>query len=264
MAEREEKMKFLKVKSVVLALLLVPALLAGCGDEDKEEKDDRTSRYEQDKEDEDSKTSRNEQDDEDGSEAGATDSYPVIEAVDYSGMELETISNSEMSYSYPAGEWEQIFDDPLQIAWEETINTNQAVNINMNVEATGVTQDDWMDDLMEELSNENLESAGYGITVEASEVRSLNGEPVVYMELITQITDEMLDLMIDSGIYTEEMIDSIGGRETLLAAPPTTQIAIYTVKDGTILSCTGTYYAPEQKQNVLDTMSIMIQTAEEN
>lgn len=244
-----EKMKFLKAKSVVLALL-VPALLAGCGDGDKEDKD--------------SKTSRNEQDVEDGSEADVTDSYSVIEAVDYSGMDLETISNSEMSYSFPAGEWKKIFDDPLQIAWEETINTNQAVNINMNVEATGVTQDNWTDDLMEQLSRENFESAGYSISVEASEVRSLNGEPVVYMELMTQVTDEMIDLMIDSGVYTEEMIDSIGGHEALLAAPPTTQIAIYTAKDGTIFSCTGTYYAPEQKQNVLNTMSIMIQTAEEN
>lgn len=257
-------MKFLKVKSVVLALLLMPALLVGCGDGDKEEKDDRTSRYEQDKEDKDSKTSQNEQDAEDGSEADVTDSYPVIEAVDYSGMDLETISNSEMSYSYPAGEWEKIFDDPLQIAWNETMGTNQAVNINMNLETTGIKGDDWTDDLMEQLSSENFESAGYGISVEASEVRSLNGNPVVYMEIVTQITDEMIDLMIDSGVYTEEMIESAGGRETLLAAPPTTQIAIYTVKDGTLFSCTGTYYAGDQKQMVLDTMTIMLETAEEN
>lgn len=268
-------MRVLRVKGLILALL-ASAMLAGCGGNGSGEKNESTpvaGYSENDTESKTEKTPENE-DDKDSNEGSTSEpesgaevetaDYPVIEAVDYSGMELETISNSKMSYSYPAGEWEKVFDDPLQIAWEETIGTNQAVNINMNLEVTGIKGSDWMDDMMEQLSNENLESAGYGINVKVSEVRSLNGNPVVYMEVLTQITDEMIDMMIDSGVYTEEMIEAAGGRETLLAVPPTTQIAIYTAKDGNVFSCTGTYYAEDQKQDVLDTMTILLGTAEKN
>ncbi len=260
-------MKILKVKGLLLALLTA-AMLCGCGVNGRGAANESTLPADSGEDEIEAGTEgTSESDSKESSSSEAEEeavSYPVIEAVDYSGMELETISNSEMSYSYPAGEWEKILDDPLQIAWEETISTNQAVNINMNLEATGIKEDGWTDDLMAQLSNENFESVGYDITIEASEVRSLNGNPVVYMEVVTKITDEMIDMLIDSGAYTEEMIEAAGGREVLLATPPTTQIAIYTVKDGTLFSCTGTYYAEDQKQMVLDTMTIMLDTAKEN
>lgn len=226
-------MEILRGKSTILALTLVSVLLAGCGGDGGDAKEDTYSEY------------------------------PVIEAADYSGMELDTVSNDKLSYSYPAGQWEFIWEDPLQIAQTETMGTGKTVNINMNLEAQGQKGDGWMDDVMDQLSPENFEEQGDSMDIRAMEIRTLNGEPVVYMEVVTKITDEMLDMMIDSGVYTEEMLEDLGGREALLAIPPTTQIAIYTVKDGTLFSCTGTYFGEEQKQVVLDTMAVMIATVEE-
>ena len=48
----------------------------------------------------------------------------------------------------------------------------------------------------------------------------------------------------------------------LLNIPETAQIYFYTVKDGNLYTYIGTYYNEEQKQIVMDTINIMVQTTE--
>ena len=190
--------------------------------------------------------------------------YPVIEVADYSDLPLEGIENDQIACAFPVDEWIASDEIPgqLQIFWEETIGTGQAININISLaSASKVPANyDWIEDMLSQLEDGALE--GFAITVESIEPRLLEGETVVYAELVTQITDEMIDLMIDQGVYTEEQIASAGGREVLLSIPPTTQISITAERDGYLYTCTGTYYDQEQKQMVLDTMAIVIGTVE--
>lgn len=254
-------MKSLFRRSAVLALAFAFILLTGCGEDASDRKNNSRDRYTTNEENRGGSDVDDTSDEEKGGDED-TENYPVIEAADYSDMELESVSNSQMSYSFPAGEWVQILDDPLQIAWMETLTTGQAVNISVSLVSTSKMPTNWIDDALEELQEEMPAMYGDSITIESIDVRVLNGEKVIYTEIVTQITDEMIDLLIDQGVYTEEQIEASGGREALLSIPPTTQVAIYAAKDGYGYVCTGTYYAEEQKQMVLDTMTIMIGTIE--
>lgn len=255
------KSLFRRSAAVVLAMAFALVLLTGCGD-DSSSRDNSRDRHTTNEE----NRGGSNVDDNSSEELGGdedTENYPVIEAVDYSDMELETISNSQMGYSFPAGEWVQIWDNPLQIAWIDTINSDgQAVNISVNLVSTLKLPKNWLEDALEELQEEFPDTYGDSITIESIDVRTLNGEKVIYTEVVTKINDEMIDLMIEEGVYTEADIDALGGRERILSAPPTTQIAIYAEKDGYVYVCTGTYYEEDQKQIVLDTMTIMIGTME--
>ncbi|MCH5340357.1 MAG: hypothetical protein J1E01_02705 [Acetatifactor sp.] len=254
-------MKSLFRRSAVLVLAVAFVLLTGCGGDDSNIRESSRDRHTTNEE---NRGGSNVDDTSDQEQGGGdnAENYPVIEAADYSDMELETISNSQMSYSFPAGEWMKILDNPLQIAWMETVTTTQAVNISVSLVSTSKLSKNWIDDALKELQGGFTETYNDAITIESMDVRTLDGEKVIYSEVVTKINDEMIDLLIEEGVYTEAQIEASGGREALLAIPPTTQIAIYAEKDGYGFVCTGTYYAEDQKQMVLDTMTIMLGTME--
>lgn len=216
-------MKKLLKKSTLLALILVPVLLTGCG----------------------------------------TPNYPVLETADASAVTLDTIENSVIRYSYPSKDWFQIGDLPLQIAYTDTWNTGYNVNINVGLASTAKIGRKLTEKDMDSLLSEMVAVGGVDfVTVDVSEMRLYDGEPVIYVEQSTKITDEALDLMIAEGVYTEEMIDAIGGREVVLAMPTASQIAIYAVVDGYCYVCVGSYYEESQKQMLLDAMTIVLSTME--
>lgn len=190
------------------------------------------------------------------------ENYPVIETADYSDVTLETVGNSQFSCSYPADGWEAVENNQLQFFWSETIGSGQSVNITLSLVSTSKAPDsyNWIEDMLSQLEDGALE--GYDIAIESIEPRLLDGDVVVYAEIVTQITEEMIDLMIEQGVYTEQQIEDAGGREILLSIPPTTQISITAKKDGYLYTCSGTYYEQEQKQIVLDTMAIVLGTVE--
>lgn len=255
------KSLFRRSAAVILAMAFALVLLTGCGD-DSSSRDNSRDRQTTNEENRGGSNVNDTSDQEQGGDDNA-ENYPVIEAADYSGMELETIENSQMGYSFPADEWMQIWDNPLQIALIDTINSDgQTVNISVSLVSTSKMPKNWIDDALEQLQEEFSEEYGDSITIESIEVRTLDGKKVIYSEVVTKINDEMIDLMIEEGIYTEADIDALGGRERILSAPPTTQVAIYAEKDGYVYVCTGTYYEEDQKQMVLDTMTIMIGTME--
>lgn len=262
-------MRSLFKSSTILAFILASVLLTGCGGNDvqggnegESQRSENAALGNQEDASPNVDASSNEEAPTGGQDSDDEKNYPVVETADYSGAVLETAGNSQFSCSYPADGWTAAEGNPLQIFWLETVGSGQAVNITMSLASTSKAPDNynWIEDMLSQLEDGALE--GFAITVESIEPRLLNGEAVVYAEIVTQITDEMIDLMIEQGVYTEEQIENAGGREVLLSIPPTTQISITAKQGGYLYTCTGTYFDQEQKQMVLDTMAIVIGTVE--
>ena len=75
------------------------------------------------------------------------------------------------------------------------------------------------------------------------------------------LTQEGLDMMVDTGAWTEETIEAMGGREALLSNNiASDQIQIYQLKNGKIYVYTRNYTDDAQKDMVLDTITVIAQT----
>ena len=93
-----------------------------------------------------------------------------------------------------------------------------------------------------------------------SELKLLDGKPVAYYENTLTYTEQAIEQGIESGAITEEIIDSIGGKDVLLNAPPTSQLAIFTVSDGHLCVCSGAYFTDEQKEAIIDAIAVAIES----
>ena len=129
---------------------------------------------------------------------------------------------------------------------------------NINVRVSGDYEGPFTEEDMETLMAQIKEIGTSGFEITHNELMSFNGEPVIYYEAETKLTDEMIDLMIEEGAITEEHIEALGGRETLLNMPPVTQIGINAIIDGKAISITGTYN--EEPEHILDAMKLLIKT----
>ena len=75
------------------------------------------------------------------------------------------------------------------------------------------------------------------------------------------IDQEVLDAFVESYttanvFITEELMESLGGREFFLNTPPMDQVTVCPVIDGYLCVFTGTYFDQEQKQAILDAIAI--------
>lgn len=186
--------------------------------------------------------------------------YPAMEAADLSAMELSLASNSAMSAQYNADEWYgEDVSGLLTFYYLPTLDTDNVANVN----AQKLSQfDDALDSNMAQELEKNLSSNYAFLSVGKTELKTLNGAPVIYMEGTFSFTDEVIDFMLKDGGWTQENIDALGGREAILALPETNQSYLYTVKDGWLYLFTGTYYAADQGAAVLECMTVLAQTAQ--
>lgn len=186
--------------------------------------------------------------------------YPAMEAADLSAMELSLASNSAMSAQYNADEWYgEDVSGLLTFYYLPTLDTDNVANVN----AQKLSQfDDALDSSMAQELEKNLSSNYAFLSVGKTELKTLNGAPVIYMEGTFSFTDEVIDFMLKDGGWTQEDIDALGGREAILALPETNQSYLYTVKDGWLYLFTGTYYAADQGAAVLECMTVLAQTAQ--
>ena len=186
--------------------------------------------------------------------------YPAMEAADLSAMELSLASNSAMSAQYNADEWYgEDVSGLLTFYYLPTLDTDNVANVN----AQKLSQfDDALDSSMAQELEKNLSSNYAFLSVGKTEMKTLNGAPVIYMEGTFSFTDEVIDFMLKDGGWTQEDIDALGGREAILALPETNQSYLYTVKDGWLYLFTGTYYAADQGAAVLECMTVLAQTAQ--
>lgn len=186
--------------------------------------------------------------------------YPAMEAADLSAMELSLASNSAMSAQYNADEWYgEDVSGLLTFYYLPTLDTDNVANVN----AQKLSQfDDALDSSMAQELEKNLSNNYAFLSVGKTEMKTLNGAPVIYMEGTFSFTDEVIDFMLKDGGWTQEDIDALGGREAILALPETNQSYLYTVKDGWLYLFTGTYYAADQGAAVLECMTVLAQTAQ--
>lgn len=186
--------------------------------------------------------------------------YPGIDLKDTSNLTLATATLSPISVSYESDTWAQLEDaSMLTVYLTETYGT--ASNVNINVQSMGEYSSEITEEDRKELM-ETFDTMGGYITFEVSEMRTLDGKPVIYTESTMQFTDAYIDLMIESGAITEEYLDTYGGREVFLNMAPTKQIVIYAVADGNLCTYIGTYYEEEQKQLVLDEITVLYATTQ--
>lgn len=196
-----------------------------------------------------------------GCGAVSEEDYPPLEKVDLSSMTLETVGNSTFSVQYPAGKW--IGSDgtsPLIIYYTDTLDTGEAVNI--NVQQSGTYSGKFTEKYMNKLTDGITESFP-NIEILNAELRSINGKSVICTETVTRFNDEMLDLLLEQGVLTQEDIDGAGGRDAILSLPPTDQITLYAVTGAYLYIYTGTYYEESQKADLLQAMTVMAQTTAE-
>lgn len=196
-----------------------------------------------------------------GCGAVSEEDYPPLEKVDLSSMTLETVGNSTFSVQYPAGKW--IGSDgtsPLIIYYTDTLDTGEAVNI--NVQQSGTYSGKFTEKYMNKLTDGITESFP-NIEILRAELRSINGKSVICTETVTRFNDEMLDLLLEQGVLTQEDIDGAGGRDAILSLPPTDQITLYAVTGAYLYIYTGTYYEESQKADLLQAMTVMAQTTAE-
>ena len=147
--------------------------------------------------------------------------YPAMEAADLSAMELSLASNSAMSAQYNADEWYgEDVSGLLTFYYLPTLDTDNVANVN----AQKLSQfDDALDSSMAQELEKNLSDNYAFLSVGKTELKTLNGAPVIYMEGTFSFTDEVIDFMLKDGGWTQEDIDALGGRVAILALPETNQ-----------------------------------------
>ncbi len=187
--------------------------------------------------------------------------YPPLEKVDLTSMTLETVSNSTFSMQYPADKWTGTDGtSPLIVYYNDTAESSQAVNINAQQSGTysGKFTEKYMNKLVESITKSfpNIEFV-------KAELRSINGKSVIYTETVSGFSDEMLDLLLEKGVLTQDAIDAAGGREAILAIPPTDQVTLYAVTGAYLYVYTGSYYEESQRADVLEALTVMAQTTAE-
>ena len=186
--------------------------------------------------------------------------YPVLEAVKLDEMELKTAEDGDMKYQYDSTVWAQdeaVFNS-LVVYQKDTMETELPVSLNAQMAGK------FKGNLTEEFMQESLDmlEKNASITVDACEMRSFNGTPIVCLETTTVFTDAVIDKMIETGQWTEEMVEEAGGREAVLAIPDSRAIVVYGVAEGQLVVYGGTYYTEDQKQMVADAVNVMLQTTE--
>ena len=127
-----------------------------------------------------------------------TSQYPVIELADLQGMELESLSDGKFSFSYPAEDWEvweQVTTDyhPLTNFYKGTADDG-STSISVAENDTVVTQ--LKPELLQVMLDGLKEQAPY-MVIKESEMRSMEGTPVFYLEDNMSLTQEGLDMMVE-------------------------------------------------------------------
>ncbi len=180
--------------------------------------------------------------------------YPVIEIPDQNGMELTLAETTDSRFRYDSSIW--TIDQstvPYTFYYNESMLSDQACNFGVTV---GEPFDYTLDQQMLEIFVNNYTTANVFITENFSELRQINGQPVIYTESSLHYTDETIDYALEKGILSQDTLESLGGREFFLNIPPMDQVTICPVIDGYLCVFTGTYFDDVQKQAILDAVAI--------
>jgi len=184
--------------------------------------------------------------------------YPVLEDV-AEPENMEEVSYGGFTAGYDTDKF--VFNTALgqfaiyeKKAYESNSESIENINVRLSIDYEGPFTEKDRESLISELKNIN--NTGFNIT--SSEMKTFNGEPVIYYEAETKLTEEGIDLLIEEGSITESDIEALGGREKLVSMPPVTQIGMNAIIDGKVISVTGTYN--ENYEEILEAMKLLIKT----
>jgi len=191
-----------------------------------------------------------------GSTQAPADELPVIKIPETNPSVLERVN--VFCAEFPADTTTWVLDDstePYVLYYADSMTSGQACNFSVNI---GQPFDQTIDQEVLEAFVEAYTTANVFISEKFSELRLLNGQPVIYTESSLHYTDETIDYALENGIITQELMDSLGGREFFLSTPPMDQVTVCPVIDGYLCVFTGTYFDQEQKQAILDAIAIAV------
>lgn len=186
--------------------------------------------------------------------------YPALEDPKQPSN-VKDATYSGFTGSYDADKW--LFDSSLGLftiydkeVYEAGNPDGKCPNINVVIsqDYEGPLTSEDMDDLMAEIENMNVS----GFSIEKNEMKTFDGQPIIYYETKAQLTDDMIDIMIENGSITESDIDAVGGRDALMAIGETDQLGISAIVDGKIVMVTGTYY--DNSDDVMEAMKLLLKT----
>lgn len=187
---------------------------------------------------------------------GSAPEYPELAEI----PEVETASqeNSLIRLSYDPEKWiGQPMTDPMLFLYVETLG--DAFSVNINVQYSGEFDRPLDEELMEELV-QAIEQE-HPADIETAQMYRVQDAPVICLESSTTITDELLDLMIAEGGWSEGWIESIGGRDVLLGESNRT-ITVYAVKEERLFIYTGSYVEERHAQPLQEALALAIATTE--
>lgn len=187
---------------------------------------------------------------------GNAPEYPVLAEI----PEVETASqeNSLIRLSYDPETWiGQPMTDPLFLLYGETLE--EAFSVNINVQYSGEFDRALDGKMMEELV-QAIEQE-HPADIETAQMYRVQDAPVICLESTTTITDELLDLMIAEGGWSEGWLESIGGRDVLLGQSNRT-ITVYAVKEERLFIYTGSYVEEDHAQPLKEALALAVATTE--
>jgi len=193
---------------------------------------------------------------------GTKEEYPVLEAVSLEGKTLAAGEYDTITASYEESSWQ--FTDTLGVFMTHYIPTLQdAFKCNINIIDTGENIKELTPKMIDEINSQQKNMlAENGINVLSEEKMMFDGQLINVLETETKVTNESIDLLIEQGNLTEEMIDSLGGREVFINSSSCRQTMYYLVVDTSLIIITGSYdIEGSNKAAVLEQMNIFMQTA---
>lgn len=186
--------------------------------------------------------------------------YPELTEIDLESMELSSQENSLVRVSYDPETWIAMPNmDPLTLLYAETAAEEFSVNLTVTYTSESSKKPD--EAFMKELAEEMECINGDFMTLELSEMRQVQGNPVVYLESALVLNDAAIDNMIAEGEWSEEWLDSLGGRDAVRGITCRT-VNLYACVEKRAYVYTGSYYDDAQKEPLLAALATAIATTE--
>lgn len=186
--------------------------------------------------------------------------YPVMELVDISNMELLVVEDDAVKYQVPVDTWiaGTNVNEDMVIVLAESYGTQEQVAVNVVVgdHEGSVINDEFAKGVAASINSD------LGFSVRDTQLLSFNGRTICRNELAVAYTDEVIDNMLEYGVLTEDELGKIGGREIFLSMPPYESVSVYMVIGDKRITCGGSYFNQEQRDEVMELINIILQTIE--
>ncbi len=178
--------------------------------------------------------------------------------------ELKEINGEVFSFSYPAEGWEEGPEYSMDALMLAVVDSETKGDCNVTVQLTTAYDGRISKAMLNELKMYYADETVDGVNLILAEMRKYNGRNIVYFEQETALTDDILDLLIEEKGWTEEDIDSFGGREAIKESESFKQMGVYYIAGGCLCISIGTYADDSHKEEVLDIMKLAMDTTHLN